>query len=313
MFNVLGEYDGTEVIDITGTDTYPTSGELDMTTVSERGGPYGAYTLPEAFVDVFDEGTRILPEELLFPPDSSDEELKKQSKQQFSSSQSSAVAAALRELDLPVQAYVEVGDVSQGAPAEGKLEVGDVIRRVQGERVREASRIGAIIRPLGPGAEVEFVIRRNAERMRVSVTTQASDRDPKAGAVGISLSQEYRAPFRIKFGLEDVGGPSAGMIFAMGIIDKLTPGDLLEGRRLAGTGTMSPDGQVGPIGGIQQKMVAAKDAGAGLFLIPKDNCEQAVGSIPEGLATARVSTLKQALAAVDDWKAGRALPQCAAG
>ena len=118
---------------------------------------------------------------------------------------------------------------------------------------------------------------------------------------------------RVKFDVADVGGPSGGMMFALGIYDKLTPGQLTGGHDIAGTGTIDGAGVVGPIGGIQQKMFGAKNAGAKFFLAPAENCSEVVGHIPAGLRVFKVTNFKDALTAVEEIGAGddlSALPTC---
>ena len=133
--------------------------------------------------------------------------------------------------------------------------------------------------------------------------------------LGIFLATSFEFPFDVSIALDDVGGPSAGMMFALGIIDRLTPEGMTEGRHFAGTGTIDSAGNVGPIGGIAQKMVGASDAGAEFFLAPADNCGEVVGNIPAGLGVVRVSTLDEARSAVEALAAGTSpadLAQCTA-
>jgi PDZ domain-containing protein len=131
--------------------------------------------------------------------------------------------------------------------------------------------------------------------------------------IGILVGYKYDFPVSVKLQLADVGGPSGGMMFALGIYDKLTPGQLTGGHDIAGTGTIDGDGAVGPIGGIQQKMFGAKNAGAKFFLAPAENCSEVVGHIPPGLQVFKVTNFKDALTAVEEIGAGddlSALPTC---
>ncbi len=129
------------------------------------------------------------------------------------------------------------------------------------------------------------------------MTTSAAE-DGRA-IVGILTKDDADYPFSVEISLRDVGGPSAGLMFALGIVDKLTPGALTNGRHVAGTGTIDDAGAVGAIGGIPQKMIGAKDAGAKVFLVPEDNCAEAVKTAPEGLRLVKVTSLKTAVAALD--------------
>jgi len=120
----------------------------------------------------------------------------------------------------------------------------------------------------------------------------------------------FKFPFPVTISVGDIGGPSAGLMFALGIIDKLTPMDLTGGKFIAGTGEITGGGQVQPIGGIQQKMVGARDAGATIFLTPAANCPDTKGAVPAGLRLVKVSTLAQAVTYLEAIKAGQAVPSC---
>jgi PDZ domain-containing protein len=129
--------------------------------------------------------------------------------------------------------------------------------------------------------------------------------------VGVSLgSPTYVFPFKVTINLANVGGPSAGMMFALAIIDKLTPDALTGGRFIAGTGEIEPTGQVQPIGGIQQKMAGARAAGATIFLTPASNCVNTVGAVPAGMRLVKVSTLAGAVSALQAIKNGQPVPSC---
>ena len=128
--------------------------------------------------------------------------------------------------------------------------------------------------------------------------------------MGVQITEEFKFPFQVKFSVGDIGGPSAGMMFALGIIDKLTKMDLTAGRFIAGTGEIEPSGRVDPIGGIQQKMVGARNAGSTIFLTPAANCADAKGAIPAGLRLVKVSTLNQAVTYLEALKAGHSAPSC---
>lgn len=315
VFNTIGSYDGTQLITISGTKTYPVGGSLDMTTVAERGGPFGGMNLVTALRGWVNPDVAVVPREVLYPDQVSSDEVAQENAAAFTSSQSNAVAAALTYLKIPVTTKVMVAVVDNDGPAKGKLEVDDVIVTVDGIPVKQASDVGKAVRAKPVGARISFVVLRNKVRTTVVVTSAASKADPAKPVVGITTEESYVGPFDVTFGLEDVGGPSAGTMFALGIIDKLTPGKLNNGRNIAGTGTIDPAGKVGPIGGIQQKMVAARDSGALLFLAPADNCNDVAGHVPDGLTVVKIETLSAAVTAVDRWShaaagAQVALPSC---
>lgn len=308
-FNTIGDVGGTPLITISGEQTYPTAGTLDMTTVSERGGPFGAMYVSRALAGWLDPTVRVVPTEALYPADVPAEQVAQENQADFVDSQSSAVAAALHQLDIPVQEHVVVSSVTSGTPADGVLEPGDVVLSVDGTEVTTPDQVGAAVRAGAPGDEVVLRIDRDGDERTVTVVAGTS---PTTGGayLGITVATAYEAPFEIDFTLDDVGGPSAGLMFSLGIVDKLTPGYLNGGREVAGTGTIDPDGVVGPIGGIQQKLVGARDSGSTLFLAPRSNCDEVAGHVPDGLTVAAVGTLDEAVDALDDYVAGRAVPSC---
>ncbi|MFA7266452.1 MAG: PDZ domain-containing protein, partial [Candidatus Nanopelagicales bacterium] len=311
MFNTIGEVDGVDLIRITGTQVYPTTGELNLTTVTERGGPYGELTLPEAFTGWVSNQDVVVPTTDLFPEGTTEQDATDEGAANFANSQSNAISAALTYLDIPVTSSVVIAFVTANSPATGKLKVGDVIEAVDGVPVKRPEDLPPLIRAKAPGSTVTFSIKRNQAPATEVVELGANPRDPLQGYVGVASSNEYSGPFPIEFGVQGVGGPSAGTMFALGIVDKLTPGDLTGGHVVAGTGTVNPAGEVGSIGGIQQKMFAANNNGAKLFLAPRENCASVLAAAPPELNVVAVSTLTEAVETLKAWKSGSTdLPRC---
>jgi len=180
-------------------------------------------------------------------------------------------------------------------------------------RLTLAGKLVFTIVPAKEQAAAEKARRTATTTQKVSITTAASDDSgAKRAIVGISAGTDHTFPFTVDIKLADVGGPSAGLMFALGIYDKLTPGSLTGGRFVAGTGTIDDDGKVGPIGGIEMKTVGARSQGAQFFLTPADNCKAAASDTPSGLRLVKVDTIDDALAALDDIRSGdtAALPKC---
>jgi PDZ domain-containing protein len=311
-FNVIGEADGRPVIDITGTQTYPVSGTLDMTTVLESGGPRGGLTFVDAIASWADPSDAVVPRELMFPDDVSGEDVQTRQAMLFSTSESNAVAAALTFLDKPLLTQVVVTAVYGDTPADGVLLPKDEIVSVDGTAVTAPSQVVEAVRGAPIGTTLELVVQRDGAEQTVSVTSAANPDDETVPYIGIGVGEFYQAEFPIDFTLSDVGGPSAGLMFATGIVDKLTPDDLVAGRHIAGTGTIEPDGTVGPIGGIRQKLAGARNAGATLFVMPEQHCTEASGHVPDGLTVVPVKTLAEAVTAIGDYVAGKPLAMCPA-
>jgi len=311
-FNTIGEVDGRPLVEISDTTTYPTSGALDMTTIREEGEPRSPLTVFGALAAWVDPNRAVLPRELLYGDDETTEEVQQRNAVMFSTSQSNAVAAALNAIGEPVLEDVVVTVVIEGTPAFGVLNAGEQILAIDGTEVTSPSDVVDAVRAKPVGSTLVFTVLRDGEEVDVEVLSAPKPDEPEVPYIGITVGVNYRAEFPIVFTLQDVGGPSAGMMFALAIIDKLTPDDLTGGGHVAGTGTIDPAGEVGPIGGIRQKLAGARGSGATLFLMPEVHCEEAAGHIPDGLAVVPVQTLQDSLDALTAWRTGEPLPTCPA-
>lgn len=309
-FNVIGERDGKQMIEVSGTTTYPVTGELRMVTVLESGGPRGGLTFVTAIASWFNADDAVVPRELIYPDDVSGDDVKSQQAAMFSSSETDAIGAAMVYLNEPTTKTVIVAAVNGDAPATGKLEPGDVIVAVNGTAITETKQVSAMIQAQPIGSAFTFTVERDGKNQDVQVSSAANPEDKKTPYIGISVGVILTPAFDVKFNVDGVGGPSAGLMLSMGLIDKLTPEDLAQGKNIAGTGTITPDGTVGSIGGIRQKLVGANEAGAKLFLVPIGNCKEAQGHIPEGLTVTPVKTLTEGMDAVHNWTAGKSVPAC---
>ena len=314
-FDVLGTQDGTAsgtpLISINGKQTYPTTGQLRMVTV---GVSEESYQMPlgEALAGWLSTDEAIVPKDTIYPPGQTQQQSDAENTQEMTDSQDSAVTAALGALDIkPTGNEVVIADVADGSPAFGKLQAGDVIDAVDGTPIPGGNagmtQVGNVVQKVTPGQQVTFEVTRDDKKQ--TITTGTQDSGGKA-AVGIGIESENVFPFQVNIQLNNVGGPSAGMMFALGIIDKLTPTNLTGGRIIAGTGTIDSQGNVGAIGGIQMKTIGARDAGATVFLAPAGNCAEAKANQPAGLELVKVNTLQDALNALADIRAGKTPPLC---
>ncbi|MEW2565463.1 PDZ domain-containing protein [Streptomyces sp. NPDC057621] len=324
--NTLGEHDGEPVLQISGRKTYPTSGHLNMTTVRVTSADYNM-NLVEAVYGWLAHDNKVVPHDTLYPNGKTEEQSTQENAEEFSQSQESAKVAALKEIGIPVKSWVIVSTVVKDTPAEGRLHAGDVIKAVDGTAVKAYDDVAKLVTKHKAGEKVVFTIvpakeqaaaekeKKTATRTEdITITTAKSDDSGEDRAiVGISAGTDHTFPFTIDIKLADVGGPSAGLMFALGIVDKLTPGSLTGGKFVAGTGTITDDGKVGPIGGIEMKTVGARAKGAQYFLTPKDNCAAAARDVPDGLTLVKVDTIDDAVSALKDIRGGDTdgLPKCA--
>jgi Lon-like protease len=310
--NTLSTCDGEQVIKITGTPLRKTSGNLNLTTVAYS---TGKLTIFDALRGWLQSDQVVVPRSSLFPPGQTTQQVNKQNANDFSQSQDSAVVAAACEQGYP-RAFGVLSVLPDGA-SHGILEPGDVLKTVAGKPADSYAKLKAILSTETPGTTVPVVVRRNTSPTqgtteRVSVKLGAPPKGAHGASLGITVppTPECLAPYQVELGLNDqIGGPSAGMMFALGILDKVSE-NLTNGKFIAGTGTIDPTGTVGPIGGIQLKMIAARDAGATLFLAPKGNCADVRGAIPSGLQVVKVSTLHGAVSALRSIQHGRSVPGC---
>ncbi len=308
--NTLGEENTSKIISISGHDSFPASGQLDMVTVYVNGGPQNPVNLFEAYRAWLDPKQAVIPVELLYPPSATKDQINSQNAAEMSNSQDNARAAALGYLGIQYQDQILIDSVADGSPSTGKLQPGDQLKSINGKPITGLTVIQDEL-AAGNGAAVTIDVLRSGQAQKLSI-------EPKKNSegrylLGVVLKYKYVFPFDVKISLENVGGPSAGMMFALGIIDTLTPGDLTGGKHFAGTGTIDAAGNVGAIGGIVQKMYGARSAGATVFLAPAVNCNEVVGNVPEGLQVVRVDTLKSAYDAVSLIASGKdssALPSC---
>ena len=314
--DVLGRVDDRPIVQVDGHRTYDTEGQLRLVTVSVSN-PEHRVSLGEALTAWVSPQDAVEPRRLFYRDDkATDEEQRAQSAAEMVGSQDSAVAAALYELGYDFPTYAEISGVFPDGPSDGELEPRDRLLRVAGQRVRHSGQLIAALRRAEPGDELSGVVRRDGERVPFRVTTTESPELPGQAVIGVYVATGFVFPFDVQVGIDDsIGGPSAGLVFAMSVYDTLTRGSLTGGEVVAGTGTITPGGRVGAIGGIQQKIAGAADAGAELFLVPPANCAAALEAPDDALdqlRLVRAPSLRRALDSVttyaDDPSA--TLPTC---
>ena len=306
--NTLGKPFGKALIQITGRRTYPTSGNLNLVTVSYTGGPNTDFNIFSALRAWLTPDDAVVPASEIYSPGQTQQQVVQQDTQEMVGSQQDATAAALCYLNINFKVVDKVASTARGTPAYGVLRPGDVITAVDGIPVDCHHNVVNMIRDRKPGAPVTLTVDRKGVTKTIRLVTKDIGGQP---VVGVALaSPSYIFPFTVKINLSNIGGPSAGLMFALGIVDKLTPDNLTGGRFIAGTGEISPSGMIEPIGGIQQKMAGARAAGATIFLAPAANCPDTAGAVPSGLRVVKVSTLAGAIKDLAAIKAGSPVPSC---
>lgn len=302
-FDTLGTVDDKPVVDIQGTPTHPTTGHLNMTTVSQRDG----LSMGEALMLWLSGREQLMPRDLVYPPGKSREEVDQDNSADFKDSEQNAEYAALGYLSYPPA--VTIADVHDPGPSAGKLVPGDAVDAVNGTPVRTVEQFTALLTKTKPGELVAIDYRRKNAPPGTAQITLGQNADRDHGFLGVAVLDAPWAPFVIDFNLANVGGPSAGLMFSLAVVDKLTTGDLAGSNFIAGTGTIKSNGDVGAIGGISHKMIAAQEAGATVFLVPSDNCYEASAD-NDGLQLVKVDNLGQAVDALRTLAAGGQPPSC---
>lgn len=302
-YDTLGQFKGQEVVQILGAETQPTTGHLNMTTVAQRDG----LTLGEALALWLSDRQQLMPRDLYYPPGKSREEIDDDNSADFKKSEASAEYAALSYLNYP--AAVTVATVNDPGPSVGQLQVGDAIDAVNGILVADLAEFTKALENTKPGQQAVIDYRRKLEPPGIARITLGDNPDRDHGFLGVAVFDAPWAPFTVDFHLANIGGPSAGLMFSLAVIDKLTDGRLAGSKFIAGTGTIDADGEVGSIGGITHKMMAAREAGARVFLVPADNCYEA-RSDTQGLTLVKVETLHQTVDALHTLRDGGEPPLC---
>lgn len=311
-YDTLSEVDGVPLVEIGGAPTYPTTGELRLTTVEVSRGSSAAFTLGPVIRAWLSSSQYAVPEENVFGSPDERDEFEEQSQQAWISSHEAAAVAALTALGRPVPATLEVAQVDQASHATGKLQQGDVIVAVNGQQALTFSDLADALAGVPAGDEISVDFLRAGQEQSVSFATL--DDGDGGSLMGLWIDPQFDMPIDVTVQIDSVGGPSAGLMFSLAIMDLLTESDELNGARIAGTGTINADGDVGPIGGIIMKMHGALDDGAEYFLAPALNCPEVVGNVPAGLSVFSVETLEEAYETATRIGAGDVggLPTCSA-
>lgn len=295
------------VVSIKDEKTYPTEGKLNLLTVSIMGTPDQPASWLSLLPALFDPSQRIAPRSEFFPEGMTTDDRDTQNTVLMDASQLQSAAAAFRELGKDVGVELTVADVTEGGPSDGALETGDRVISVNGVESADFRALRESIVASGSGVPLALGIVRDGAELTVEITPTEGEQG-EGPVIGATIAMAYELPAEVDISLSKIGGPSAGMTFALAVVDKLTPGSMLNGLTVSGTGTMNDAGQVGPIGGLTQKMWAASRVDTDLFLMPIGNCIDVPDRVPDGLVVAPVATLDEAISAIETVAAGGTAP-----
>lgn len=287
-------FDALERINVTGAPTFESSGELRLTTVSESSASSVWFTVGQVITAFFSPHRIVAPEQDDFDPGGDEQQVA--SAQQWVTSQEMATVAALEALGERVPVTLYVVEIEAESAALGLLIEDDIIRAIDGNPVVAFADLGDELATRAPGDVLTMRVLRN--EVETDVEVPLIDNGAGGARLGIWVDPVFDAPVDVEVGISEVGGPSAGLMFALAIMDLLTPEDELRGASVAGTGTINLDGDVGAIGGIQLKMIGARTAGSAHFLAPIENCGEVLGHVPAGLNVYAVDNLADAYAAI---------------
>lgn len=309
VYNVLSTIGGKPIISIPDRKTYPTSGALDLLTVTVSGDPKRGASWLEIATAFFSQSDEIIKIKEIYPPGVDTSQVDEEADIMMLDSQAAAKAAALRELGEQIATNVRVSVVQKNGPAWNVLKAGDILSTIDGDIATGIDQVRAKVAASEGKRPVVLEILRDGKKKTFEITPILVDGKWR---LGIFVATVPEIPVNIDIEIGNVGGPSGGQIFALAVYDLLTPGAMTGGESVAGTGTIDVNGQVGPIGGIRQKMYGARDAGAKYFLAPSKNCSEVIGKIPEGLQVIKVSTLNDSIKALRAISSNdtKSLPSC---
>lgn len=313
-YDTLGVVEGPggdyALISISGRQTYPSAGQLRLTTVTRSGNPESLPGWFDVITGWFDPSRTVIPVDVAYPPGVTLEQNREAARLEMVNSQQESIAAALTYVGIPYESYLVISSTIEGGPSEGVILAGDVVVSASGEAVSTVTQLRELIRVSGVNRPFSINVNRDGALLELEVIPRMSEGPQPMPMIGILVGGEYQFPLEVDIALENVGGPSAGVVFALGVVEKLTEEDITGGLVIGGTGTISAAGDVGSIGGVRHKMNGARNDGASAFIAPAGNCPDIVGHEPPGLTVIPVATLAEAVEALRALQAGQPVPRC---
>lgn len=288
--------DAVDAVVVDGAEVYDSDGEWIMLTVA--GQDINAF---EALIAAADPSVDVLARAVVRRPDESDEDYRRRNLQLMDQSTATAISVALSRLEVEDEPHVFITGYAADTPAGDVLEIGDRIVSLEGEPVEATEDLAEVLEPAAPGDIVSVEVERAGETRSFEVELVAGEDDPDRPIIGIYVRD---LPFWVEIDPGIVGGPSAGLMYSLAIMEALTPESLAGGAVVSGTGTVDLDGNVGSIGGVRQKVVAAEAAGAEYMLVPEGNYEAALTAPRRDLELVSVATVDEALDFLEGLRAG---------
>jgi PDZ domain-containing protein len=285
------------MVEVPASHRYPQAGSFILTTVI----PQAPIIAGEWFIGQLTPAVKIVPPAAIVPNSTTPQEIARQGFQMLDESESTAIVVGLQQAGYNAALIgkgVRVLSIVTGSHAQGLLQPGDVILALNGATIRTTTNLINQVRSQRSGAIVQLQVDRDQRTMDLKVplmSPSAPGAPPQLGITIESAGSDLSLPFPVKIVSQKiVGGPSAGLMFALTVYNAVTPDDLTGGRKIAGTGTINPDGSVGPIGGVEQKVVAAELAGATYFLSPPQNYA-AARSVARHIQVVKIASIGQAI------------------
>ena len=313
-------YDTLGVVSIDGDDVplislpddpgYEQRAELRVTTVTRVGNPDAMPSWVEVVGAWLSPQRSLTPVDQAFPPGVTVEANQEAARIEMENSQQESIAAALSYLDIDYESFLQVVNAIEGGPSEGVIEAEDIILEAAGQPVSDVTTLRGIIADNGVQTPLRISVERSGVTEMVEVIPRMSEGDTPIPVIGVLVSGVYDFPVEVEIELGSVGGPSAGLMFALGLVEKLTSEQIAGSLKVAGSGTISASGDVGPVGGIRHKVYGAAESGAELFLVPADNCDDLAGLAPGGITVIPVASLSEAVSALELAMADQPVPQC---
>jgi len=263
-------------IEIENVETYEYEGNLYQLTVRRDEANYFVYAWARLNSQI-----DLYPREVILPDGVTPQELSQISIQNMVTSENVAIAVALDSLDYEIESEgdgVLVVGLLDDSPVKDKLIKDDLIIGINNQMVRSTSEFISMLRTYEIGDVVNIELIRNEQELSIEtklIEHVEYENEPMVGFLASTPNQQFIFPFEVDIETGNVGGPSAGMMMALNVYNLLTEDDITNGKKIAGTGTIEINGSIGPVGGVKQKVIAAKRANAGLILVPTANYEEA--------------------------------------